>query len=253
MMSNMQHQPARRERVSYYAALGVSALVLLGSIVLALFWFSQALAAEPVQVVTPDMLLQLVQDDAETTLGVPLALEQLRDLPLLKLPAGAALLTVRYPRRAGLFLPEAVECRCDGRLITSIPLGQYLRFRLAVLVTPGGLPARTLIDATQLTLLEQTLNAGTEVATLPEHVSGMATRGLLPAGARVVQSRLMQPYDVARGSTVLLVIAVDGVRLEARAVALADGYIGQRLSVQREDDKRKYIGLVCAGPQVVVE
>lgn len=252
-MRSAERQPECAITASGYAALGHCALVLLASLLLAVLWFTQAHGAEPAQVVTADMVLQLVQADAESRLGVPVALEQLRVMPPVLLPPGEVELAVRYPRRAGLFLPEAVECRCGGRLITSVPLGQYMRFSLDVLVAPAGLPARAQLDAAQLAVVQQTLNAGTEVTTRAEQVAGMAARGMLPAGTRVVQSRLMRPYDVARGSTVLLVIAVDGVRLEARAQALADGYIGQRLSVQREDDKRKYVGLVCAGPQVVVE
>jgi flagella basal body P-ring formation protein FlgA len=252
-MSNYQRQPAIKDTVGHYAALGVSALVLALSVVLAVLCFAKAHAAEAEQLVAPETLLQLVQDDAVSVLGVSVALEPLRALPPVLLPAGEIALCVRYPKRAGLSLPEAVECRSGGRLVTSIPLGQYTRFRLQVLLAPDGLPARALIDTARLVTQEQVLCAGTEVTTLAQQVAGLSTRGMLPAGARVVQSRLMRPYDVARGAMVLLVIAVDGVRMETRAVALADGYLGQRLAVQREDDKRKYIGLVCAGPQVVVE
>jgi flagella basal body P-ring formation protein FlgA len=252
-MHGSKHQRADHMALVYYAALTTAALVCLLSAVLALLCFIKAHAAEELQMVAPGDVLAAVQADAEELLGVAVALEPLRDMPAIALPVGAVELCVRYPKRAGLFLPEAVECRVDGRLITSIPLGQYTRFRLSVLTAPDGLPAHALVDTAQLACEEQLLGAGTEVATLPGQIAGMCTRGLLPAGARVVRSRLMQPFDVARGSTVLLVIAMDGVRMEARAVALADGYIGQRLTVQREDDKKKYVGLVCADRQVVVE
>jgi flagella basal body P-ring formation protein FlgA len=252
-MNKSKHQRTDSRSVGYYAALATAALVFILSAALALLCLIRAQAAEAGQNIAPDAVLAAVQADVETALGVDVALEPLRELPSIALPAGAVELSLRYPKRAGLFLPEAVECRVDGRLVTSISLGQYLRFRLSVLTAPAGLPARALVDGALLQREEQLLNAGTEVATLPEQVAGLSTRGLLPAGARVVLSRLMRPYDVARGSTVLLVIAMDGVRMEARAVALADGYIGQRLSVQREDDKKKYVGLVCAGQQVVVE
>jgi flagella basal body P-ring formation protein FlgA len=252
-MNEAKHQRAETKAVGYYAALATAALVCLASAALALLCFIKAHAADELQVVTPGDVLAAVQSDAEEQLKVAVALEPLHELPPITLPVGAVELTVRYPKHAGLYLPEAVECRVDGRLITSIALGQYVRFRLSVLTAPDGLPARALVDGAQLACEEQLLGAGTEVATLPGQTAGMCTRGLLPAGARVVLSRLMRPFDVARGSTVLLVIAMDGVRMEARAVALADGYIGQRLTVQRENDKKKYVGLVCADQQVVVE
>lgn len=252
-MRSGQRQSSAITQAWYFTALASAAATGLASVVLALLWFSHAAATEPSVAVAPEQVMALVQASAEDLLGVAVALEPVRQLKPIALPPGAITFSVRYPRRSGLSLPEAVECRVDGRLATSIPLGQYVRFRLHVLVTADGIAPRTLVDEAPLLAAEQLLNAGAEVATLPAQVAGLATRGWLPAGSRVVLSRLMRPYDVARGSTVLLVIAVAGVRLEARATALADGYTGQRLAVQRDSDKRKYIGLVCAGQRVVVQ
>jgi flagella basal body P-ring formation protein FlgA len=242
-----------RQTAGYYAALAAAALGCALSALLAALWFAKALAAEAGQVVAPADVLALVQADAGRTLGVDVALAPLRALPPVTLPAGEAELRVRYPKRPGVFLPEAVECRVDGRLITSIALGQYVRFTLRVLTAPDGVSRGALLDPGRIGSEEQTLGAGAEVVTAWEQVAGLAARGTLPRGARVVLSRLMRPYDVARGSTVLLVVEMPGVRMEARAVALADAYLGQRVLVEREDGKMKYTGLVCPGPTVVVE
>jgi flagella basal body P-ring formation protein FlgA len=253
-MNHNIHQRTVRERAGDIAAVGAAALVCVLSAALALVWFAPAAAQEDAAgLVTPEQVLALVQHSVEETLCTGVVLEPVRELQPFALPPGVAELIVRYPKRSGYFLPDAVECRVDGRLVTSLPLGQYVRFRLSVLVAAENIPARALLDTAPVELKEQLLNAGTEVAVSTAQVAGQAARGLLPTGTRIVLSRLMRPYDVARGSQVLLVIAVDGVRLEAVATALADGYLGQRLLVERAGDRRKYTGLVCAGQRVVVE
>lgn len=214
--------------------------------------FAATEAASPCGI-TAASVIELVRADAAEQLGVPVEVVVLRDLPVQTLPEGEGDLSVRYPTRPGLHLPEAVDCRIDGKLRTSIPLGPYVSFKLTVLVASEDLPARAVISPTQLAEQEMTLPAGAEVVTLPEQVAGLQTRGTFAPGARLLLSRLERPYDVVRGSEVLLVIDSGGVRMEARAVALASGYTGQRIYVKRVDDDTKYLGVICDGPKVVVQ
>jgi flagella basal body P-ring formation protein FlgA len=239
------------------ALMGAPALLIALTLAAAILPVRASVAAtaetEGPQAVTASALIELVRADAAEQLGVPVEVVVLRELPVRTLPPGEGELTVRYPTRPGLHLPEAVDCRIDGKLRTSIPLGPYVSFKLTVLVASEDLPARAVVSPTQLAEQETTLPAGAEVVTLPEQVAGLQTRGTFAPGARLLLSRLERPYDVVRGSEVLLVIDTGGVRMEARAVALGSGYTGQRIYVKRVDDDTKYLGLICEGPKVVVQ
>lgn len=201
----------------------------------------------------PADIVTLVQAETETQLGTTVSLELLRDLPAVRLASPPDKTKVRFPSKPGWWLPEAVEFYSAGRLQAVIPLTQYVKFTLQTVVTPAGIPARTLIRADQLGMQEMTLAPGSEVAPSIDGVCGLTSRGSIAAGQRVLFSRLRAPFDVARGGMVTLLIEFNGISLSAQAVALNDAYIGQTLCVTRTDDGMKYTGLLCAGPVVVVK
>ncbi len=221
------------------------ALVLTGPEVLTIHGATQSAAAGDV--------LALLERDAAEVLGTAVRFETTRALPQPPLPAGALDLSVRYPQKAGFWLPDAIEYRVDGLLVAAVPLAQYGAFRLAVVIAPDGIPGRTLIDGTHLGVEEREIRPGHEIVPTPGAALGMTTRSPVAAGALLRLSRLQAAYDVARGADVTLVIRGGAVELKARATALNNAYIGQRLLVERIGDRARFTGRVVAGPMVVVE
>lgn len=221
------------------------ALVITGPEVLTIHGAEQSAAADDV--------LALLERDAGAVLGVAVCFETTRALPQPPLPAGTLEVSVRYPQKAGFWLPDAVEYRVDGLLVAALPLAQYGVFRLAVVIAPDGIPGRTLIDGTYLGVEEREIRAGQEIVPTAGAALGMTTRSPVAAGALLRLSRLQAAYDVARGADVTLVIRGGSVELKARAVAMNNAYIGQRLLVERLDDRARFTGRVVAGPMVVVE
>ena len=64
----------------------------------------------------------------------------------------------------------------------------------------------------------------------------------------------MDPHDAASNFTGAAITRRGAVQgLAAGAVALADAYIGQRITVRRSDDRMQFSGVLAKGPQVVVE
>lgn len=221
------------------------ALQVTGPEVLTIHGAEQSAAAEDV--------LALLERDAAEVLGTAVRFETTRALPQPPLPAGTLEVSVRYPQKAGFWLPDAVEYRVDGLLVAAVPLAQYGAFHLPVVIAPEGIPGRTLIDGTYLGVEEREVRPGQEVVPMAGAALGMTTRAPVAAGALLRLSRLQAAYDVARGASVTLVISGGSVELRARAVAMNNAYIGQRLLVERADDRARFMGRVVAGPMVVVE
>lgn len=195
----------------------------------------------------------LLEQDVRQVLGIAASFEEQRALPEPVLPAGTLNIRVRYPQKAGFWLPDAVEFSVDGLLVAAIPLAQYGCFRLPVVIAPQGIPGRTLIDGTHLSIEEREVRPGQEFVPRAADAIGMTTRSPVAAGAQLCLSRLQAAYDIARGSEITLVVQSGAVELRARAVALNNAYIGQRLLVERVDDGARFTGLVVAGPMVVME
>ncbi len=206
-----------------------------------------------VQSLDPSTVLALLDSETSRKLEAAVSFEPTRAMSVPKLPVGELAVTVRFPDKPGRWLPDAIEFHVDGRLATVMPLGQLGKFHLRVLVAPAGIAARTLIDAGHLGLEEQVIAPGQEVTTCTTDAVGLTTRSQIAAGAMVKLSRLKQPYDVTRLSTVTLLIRTGGVEMSAQAQAMADAYVGQVVLVKRLDDNAKFSGLVVEGPLVVVE
>lgn len=186
-------------------------------------------------------------------LGVEAVIETLAGWPPLNLDAQQARICVRYPAHKASSLPEALEIRVGQRLEACLPLVRYLSFTLPVVVAPDGLALHSRITAEQLALESRTLGAGSECCCDPSGLAGLESRVALPAGALVLPSRLRAPADVRRGDSVTLILRMDGMEVRAEASALADAYIGQRISVRRVSDRRQFSGVLQSGPIVEVE
>ncbi|MBN2080744.1 flagellar basal body P-ring formation protein FlgA [bacterium] len=221
------------------------AIALSGPAVLTICGTTQLIESEPLLAA----LMQAVEDE----LGVSAQFNVTRPLPVVTAAAGELDIEVRFPDKPGWWLPDAVEISVNGLQVQRILLAQHGEFELPVVVAPAGIAGRTVINGAHLGTELSTVRPGHEVVTQPGQVIGLTTRGQIAAGAPVLFSRLMVPYDVERGSEVALVIRGGVVELTALAVALNNAYIGQRLTVKRLDDGMKFTGRVEAGPRVVVE
>jgi flagella basal body P-ring formation protein FlgA len=252
---NLGYAPAMGERITVSAQTILGrlaergydwrALTLNGPAVITIHGAEQRVGASALG----DLLAQRIQEE----LGVTAVFSAARELPAVALPGGATEIRVRFPERAGWWLPDAVEYYVDGLLSDTVLLAQYGSFSLPVVVAPDGIPGRTLIGADYLGRATQELRPGSEVVTQPAQVLGKTTRGAVSEHAMPLASRLRASYDVIRGHEVTLVIHAGAVELRARAVALSDAYVGQLLTVKRSDDGVKFKGRVEAGPLVVVE
>lgn len=205
------------------------------------------------QIIPAQTILDYLAIRLEEELGTEVVLEPIRPMPTIELPDGNAELHLRFSDKPGKHLPDAVEFRIGGRLATTLPLSMYLHFTLNAVVAAAPVASRTELMPQHLTWAEVTLNAGNEVVTDPSEVLGQTTRTAIPKGNPIRVSRLKLKADILRGSEVTLVIVMDGVTLKATAIALSDAFIGQRITVKRIHDKKKYTGRVAAGPVVVVE
>lgn len=230
----------RKRQLCWMAGLGLAGLLL---------------AARPALAVplTPDDLNDALRASILDQLGVPAELVPLEAWPALALDAEHTEVSVRYPARKASALPEALELRVQGRIEACLPLARYVQFSLPVAVAPKGLALRSLVNLDRLALETRTLSAGSECSCDLACLSGLETRAAVLSGALVLPSRLRAPADVRRGDGVTIVMHLNGVEVRADASALADAYVGQRLSVRRTSDRKQFSGLLCEGALVEVE
>lgn len=233
---------ARRSGRSIGARLALSLLLSAAA--------AQTAHAAPV---SGDDLCAALKASISERLGVEANLDKLADWPPLDFAAEQTEISVRYPAHKVSSLPEALELRVNGRIEACLPLARFVQFSLPVAVAPKGLALRSLVSPEQLALETRTLRAGSECCCDLARLSGLETRAAVPAGALVLPSRLRAPADVKRGDSVTIVMLLSGVEVRAEASALADAYIGQRISVQRRSDRKQFSGLLCAGALVEVE
>jgi len=198
-------------------------------------------------------LAQAVADQASIDLKVAVAFDVSRSLPEPVVRDGELTIRLRYPDKAGTWLPDGIELLVDNMVVKTIPLGQYGSFRLPVVVAPDGIAPRTLVSAGYLASVEKVLRPGSEVAVSATSVTGMTTTARIIAGGMVVDSKLRIPYAISRGDEVVLVLNTGGIEMRARAEAMNNAYLGQRLLVKRVDDGERFTGVVEDGPIVVVE
>jgi|GEM_PF-2204454 len=221
------------------------AIALTGPAVLTICGAAQVIECQP--------LLAALNQAVADELGVSAEFTITRPLPVVTAAAGELEIEVRFPDKPGWWLPDALEISVDGLQVQRVLLSQHGEFELPVVVAPAGIAGRTMINGAHLGTELSTVRPGREVITQAQQVIGLTTRGRITAGAPVLFSRLMVPYDIERGSEVSLVIKGGVVELTALAVAMNNAYIGQRLTVKRLDDGMKFTGRVETGPRVVVE
>ena len=195
----------------------------------------------------------LLKAKVEERLGVATGIIELRPIEERRLPAGRTSVEVRFPDKAGVWLPDAIEFYVDGRLQGTLPLAQYISFELPVVIAPEQIPGRVNLSAGMLGTEVRELRPGAEVVVDAGSIIELETRGSIGAGRMVLTSRLKMPWDVKRGDEVTLLIVTGGVVMRARAEALNNAYTGQSLLVSRFSDGERFTGTLGAEKNVVVE
>lgn len=205
------------------------------------------------QTVDSGPVRELIEAQAALKLGVPVKFAIDKPLPTVDLPGGELEITVRFPDKPGEWLPDAVEYTIGERLVERLVLSHFGEFELPVVVAADTIDGRTRLKPDHLIIGTQSLRPGTEVVTDPASIEGLKTKMRFSAGSPLKLSKLEQPFDVERGSYVLLVIRGGAVELNAQAVALNGAYLGQTIAVERMSDGMRFTGVVEDGPVVIVE
>jgi flagella basal body P-ring formation protein FlgA len=94
----------------------------------------------------------------------------------------------------------------------------------------------------------ETTSAGDELITRFDQTDGCRTRKIITPGS-VLRKDVFEPMPAVRqNEMVMLVVRSGAVRLTAKAVAKADGVVGQTIQVQREGTHdRLYARVVSVG------
>lgn len=178
-----------------------------------------------------DYLHQLLARQAEHV-----ELQLAATLPDLQLPAGRIALKPRplmpesaLRRRATVWVDVAV----DGIFVRTVTVPFLIRAMRTVLVAKSDLPAGSQPDCTNLELREQDIAALDDAPVNADcnAVPGRLKR-VLAQGAPLQRNQLQMARAVAQGDSVSLRMHDGAIMLEARATALDDGDIGQRIDVK---------------------
>jgi flagella basal body P-ring formation protein FlgA len=211
-----------------------------------------SITAAPPQSITGGVVLELLRASLSERLGTSVEIIEQQALPVQDLRGGTVSLNVRYPDKPGQWLPVSVDYYVNGRLQDTLPLAQYVSFKLAVAAASAPVPSRTKLGAADITLASVELRPGNEVVVDAAAVAGLETRTALAQGALIKLSQLKRPFTVERGEAVTLLIGGAGVELRAVATALNNAYAGQNVLVQRDGDGLRFTGELQEDKVVVV-
>ena len=157
-------------------------------------------------------------------------------LPELQLAAGAVTLSARAlpaglpPRRR---MTVWIDVAVDGEFARSVALPFQVRAYGTVLAATRDLDAGARPDCSSLAEREEDL-AALDAAPMRgacDSVQGRLKRPLA-LGAALLKSHLQPPLAVSQGDSIALLMQDGAIVLEARATALADGNVGQRIDVR---------------------
>lgn len=184
-------------------------------------------------------LLTVAAAEVRARLGseiVRTQLEPAEPLPELQLPAGQITLRARPLAPAQALrrkLTVWIEVLVDGAPLRTVPVRLQLRAYRQVLTAAQALPAGVIPPCAALTLQE------VDVAGLDSPAAGNDCGALqgrlkraLAAGAPLLSGDLQRSHAVTQGENISLVLQRGAIVLESRAVAMADGDVGQRIEVK---------------------
>lgn len=188
--------------------------------------YDQALVAQ-----AAEQALQQIADADGSRLELMLS-APLRDLSL---PAGKIALRVRQiaPQVMRQRHPTVwVDVTVDGNFLRTVPVGFELHAWRSALVAARPLDAGTAPGCADLVARDTDLTvlAGPAVEHC-ESLNGRLSRAVAQ-GEPLLQAQLKPASAVRQGDTVLLAYRAGAITVEARATALSDGAVGQRIEVR---------------------
>lgn len=155
--------------------------------------------------------------------------------PRLRLPACPAL-DVELPPVTTAMMTAKLDCRNPTWAIY-VPV--RLHAWVEAVVASVNLVPNTQLDAGDLTSgrVDMFANAG-GLLTEPAQAEGKILRVGLPAGSPILSPFLEFPIVVHHGQQVLLTLTTSTMTIEAPALALEDGRIGDSIEVENPDSKK---------------
>jgi flagella basal body P-ring formation protein FlgA len=166
-------------------------------------------------------------------LAAEVALERQPDA--VALPEGEPGLSVQAPPLESLLRPRAgvrVELSSDGLYAATVPVALRVRAEGEVLVARRGLARGALLRCEELQAERRDLAALGRMPAPAACREGQRLLEAVPAGAALAAAALQPAPAVMQGEEVALQVPGRGLRVEARAVALADGQLGQTVAVR---------------------
>ncbi|WP_374351367.1 flagellar basal body P-ring formation chaperone FlgA [Chitinimonas sp.] len=216
----------------------------------------QVLVERRTQTVTSSTLIQAASEYLRSQLaadGDAVVLPAASATPDLQVASGQLSLRPR-PLSAPSARQVQIDLLVDGQFQRSARLAFTVHGSRTVLVARRDLPAGTQPDCADV---EPQLR---DIASLdaPPLAADCQTihgqlRHPLPAGAPLLHAQLVQPKPVRQGEEVRLRLAQGGIVLESRAIALADGEIGERIAVRPTQGKATVLARVAATAQVEMD
>lgn len=227
-------------------ALGVACVLL------ALLKIAPANSSEA----TDEQLRQIykeVEYQTQQKLGCDVQIKTLETASKPRLPESYDELALHFSTRPGDWLPDSVQFRYNGHLVSSLNLRRYIEFELSVVHTTTDIAPLTRIEPAWLELSTSSMPAGSPVLTSLASAEGMMTRNAVHSGDALILGRLQKAWDVRRGDAVSLILEGPGLNMTAEAESLGNAYIGQRINVKRLSDNQRFSGTLSEGPSVLVE
>ncbi|MCB1219445.1 MAG: flagellar basal body P-ring formation protein FlgA [Planctomycetales bacterium] len=195
-----------------------------------------------------------IESQSSADLGVPVELINLPDVELadLKLSQTGCTLELRYPQNKTRSLPEALQVRHDGNVVETIVLTRYFRFRLPVVRSIAQIARDALIDDSLLASEMEEVRPGVAVVTDPADVAGLESTRSIAAGSLMDMDMLREPWHVHKREAITILMNAGGLSCSAAGEAMADGRIGEVITVKRLEDGEKFLGTIIAAGKVEI-
>ena len=150
--------------------------------------------------------------------------------------ASCPALDVALPDVVGSFLSARVSCHAPFWTLY-IPI--HVHAWAPAVVAATNLAPGTKLTAADLTVARlDVLATNGAYLTDPGQAEGMVLRANIRAGAPILKPLLDQPIVVHRGDTVVLALFDGGITIRTSVVAMEDGRVGDRITVENSDSKK---------------
>jgi flagella basal body P-ring formation protein FlgA len=238
---------SRREVLRLLHEAGVQYLALDGADSVTVETAAQLLDGERLVAAAGEALTAALQRDGLTLRLTP------EDLHEARLPQGTVSLRVRQipPARPRSRMTVWVDVALDGALYRAVPVSFRVSAIGNVLVARTGLAKGAQPDCAVLAVEERDVTA---LPAAPQEggcaALGRRLRRGMAAGEALLADELEEVPAVSEGEYVKLEVVNGAVKLEARALALTDGNIGQRIPVRASSGDEPVLATVVA-PGVV--